>query len=164
MQKANLNSDAKIILDCIRSLFQALRLTSTSMEKDCGLSAAQLFVLENLKGKGPLSLNELASLTLTHQSSVSVVVQKLFSKGLVVRTANRKDLRSSVVRLSSKGQAFVKNRASSFHDRLLHGIRSLPEKNRRAFARTFQEILILSGFLNSAPPLFFEEIKSRKKK
>jgi len=54
---------------------QALRVSSRAAERDVGLSAAQLFVLDRLAGADQaLCVNELAQRTLTHQSSVSVVV------------------------------------------------------------------------------------------
>jgi DNA-binding MarR family transcriptional regulator len=65
------------VLDSIRQIVRLLREGSRDSEERVGLSAAQLFVLQKLDPDEPLSLNELSARTLTHQSSVSVVVSRL---------------------------------------------------------------------------------------
>src|SRR5689334_4760067 len=84
---------SRSVLDSIRRIVQALRMYDKAAEKHVGLSGAQLFVLEKLHGGKALSLNELAQRTLTHQSSVSVVVQRLVERGLVVSCVSREDAR-----------------------------------------------------------------------
>ncbi len=64
-------------MDCIRHIFKALRVSSSQLEKELGLSAAQIFVLRKLCEEPGLSINDLAVRTTTHQSSVSVVVKKV---------------------------------------------------------------------------------------
>ena len=76
----------RAVLDSIRRIVRALRESSRKTERSVGLGAAQLFVLQRLAGAPPLSINELADRTLTHQSSVSVVVSRLVRAGLVART------------------------------------------------------------------------------
>src|SRR5437763_15520097 len=83
-------TDAHDVLDAIRRIVQALRESSRLAESRVGLSGAQLFVLRTLAESPGLSLNEVAALTRTHQSSVSVVVTRLARDGLVrKRTAGR---------------------------------------------------------------------------
>lgn len=50
-----------------------------------GLGSEQIYVLHQLARNSPLSVHELAELTVTDQSSVSVVVNKLVEKGFVSR-------------------------------------------------------------------------------
>src|SRR4051794_8130303 len=69
--------DVRAIMDAIRRIVRVLRVSSRAAEKQVGLSGAQLFVLHKLADTPALSLNELADRTRTHQSSVSVVVQRL---------------------------------------------------------------------------------------
>src|SRR6185503_16100380 len=88
------DADARQVLDSIRRIVQTLRVGSRAAERDLGLSAAQLFVLAKLQAAdAPLSVGDLAERTLTHQSSVSVVVQKLEQRGLVTRARNTRDAR-----------------------------------------------------------------------
>lgn len=87
--------DSRLVLDCIRRIVRALRLFDREAEKRVGLSGAQVFVLEKLADGGGASINELADRTHTHQSSVSVVVQKLVDRKLVRRSSSARDWRGA---------------------------------------------------------------------
>src|SRR5690242_7260670 len=77
--------DVRSILDSIRRIVRTIRVASRASEKQLGLTGAQLFVLHHLAETPAMSMNDLAERTRTHQSSVSVVVQRLVDRGLVVR-------------------------------------------------------------------------------
>ena len=97
--------DVRSVLDSIRRIVQALRVFDRSAEKQVGLSGAQLFVLGRLAAEPRLSLNELAERTHTHQSSVSVVVQRLVDRKLVKRTHDEADGRRLELSLTAAGAA-----------------------------------------------------------
>src|ERR671934_2557496 len=71
------------IMDGIRTVVRALRINTRAIEKQMGISLAQLWVLQILAERPVDSLNELAVATATHQSSVSVVVRRLVERELV---------------------------------------------------------------------------------
>src|SRR6185437_16198076 len=81
--------ECRIVLDSIRRIVQLLRRSANVSEKTLGLSAAQLFVLHKLTDAKSLSVGDLAERTLTSQSSVSEVVQKLVAGGLVARVRSQ---------------------------------------------------------------------------
>src|SRR5213078_2142253 len=89
--RASQADPARRVLDDIRQIVRALRESSRAAEAFAGTSGAQLFVLQILSREQPLSLGELAARTLTHQSSVSVVVQRLVDRGLVARSRSTRD-------------------------------------------------------------------------
>jgi DNA-binding MarR family transcriptional regulator len=115
-------NDRKIILDSIRVIFQAVRLSSKSTELSLGLSAAQLFVLQKLEEKEGLSINELARGTLTHQSSVSVVVSKLVASGLVCRSVSKRDRRRIELTLTEKGREVLSGAPEALQTRLIKAL------------------------------------------
>jgi len=61
------------VMDALRRIVRALRLSSTDLERTHGVSVAQLFVLEQLADGHARSIKQLADETLTDPSSVSVV-------------------------------------------------------------------------------------------
>src|SRR5580692_3701743 len=75
------------VVDGLRRIFRELRLSARGAERGAGISGAQLFVLQSLAQGSAASLNELADRTLTDQSSVSVVVKRLVTRGMVARKA-----------------------------------------------------------------------------
>src|SRR5256885_9415730 len=84
-------------LDAIRQIVRVLRLSATRAERDSGLSGAQLFVLQKLGDGQAISVNELALRTHTHQSSVSVVIQRLARRRLVRRLRSATEARREVL-------------------------------------------------------------------
>ena len=109
----------RAVLDAFRHVVRLLREASRSSERDLGVSAAQLFVLHRLAGAPSLSVNELAARTLTHQSSVSVVVSKLARRKLVTRTRATGDARRVEVALTPAGRALVARAPAAAQDRII---------------------------------------------
>ncbi len=72
---------AREVMDSIRRLVRLLRVFDSEAQKTAGFSAAQVFVLRQLRDGDEASINELARRTCTDQSSVSVVVAKLVRAG-----------------------------------------------------------------------------------
>ncbi len=150
--------DVQSVLDAIRRIVRALRITSRTAEKKVGLSTAQLFVLSKLADASTLSLNQLAHRTLTDQSSVSVVVQRLVSKRLVRRMRSPHDARQLELSLTPRGRLALKKAPGPAQDRLIRAIHSLPPTQRRLLAKSLARLLRAAGLDDRAPaPLFDEE-------
>lgn len=69
-----------------------------------GLTTPQFGVLECLGHLGPLSLGELCRKQLVSGGNMTVVVDNLEKEGLVERLQSKKDRRSTVVRLTTRGK------------------------------------------------------------
>src|SRR5436305_1160347 len=115
----------KDVLDSIRQIVRSLRVASRAAEKDVGLSSAQLLVLQRLARVKSMSLNELSQQTQTHQSSTSVVVSKLVSRGLVVRVQSKSDARRLELSLTPKAKTLVNKIPHAAQDRLVDSLERL---------------------------------------
>src|SRR5258705_6098964 len=102
------NTDAQEALDSLRRIVRVLREAARQAERRYGLSGAQLFVLHKLAQASPISLNELARLTHTHQSSVSTVVTRLVQQRLVRRVRSQRDARMLQLTLTPAGERLPK--------------------------------------------------------
>jgi DNA-binding MarR family transcriptional regulator len=144
-------------LRALRRLVRALRLADRAAESRVGLSAAQLFVLERLS-EGPVgSMAELAGRTLTDASSVSVVVQRLADRGLVVRAVSQDDARRTTLRLSASGRRLLGTAPSSPQANLLASLEQLSATERRELERLLERVVRGMGIDEDAPtPMFFE--------
>ena len=149
--------DARIVMDAIRSIVQLLRLSSRACEKLVGLSGAQLFVLQQLKQGPAASIAELARRTLTHQSSVSVVVTRLAERGLVSRRTSQQDARRTEIALTAAGRALVRRAPRTAQAQLLEAVDRLEPVDRRLLARGLATLARDAGASVEAPPLFFED-------
>ena len=157
---AGSNLDTQRVLDSIRRIVQTLRVASRAAESRYGLTAAQLFVMQKLAEKRAASLNDLAARTLTHQSSVSVVVQKLVLRQLVVRRADRDDARRVLLSLTPAGRALVRKAPLAAQERLIAAVNALPAPQRCELARLLGHVAGCTG-ADTSPPLFFEEPNHR---
>lgn len=158
-RKNPVDKSAAEVLEAIRKFVQALRRSSRQAEQDHGLTGAQLFVLQKLRESGvPLTLGELAERTLTHSSSVSVVVTRLVDRGFVLRHISTADARCASIRLSAKGLAFLSKKSPrTAQERLAQALERMPAERRKLLADLLGSVIDDAGFSQDVAPMFFEE-------
>lgn len=76
--------------------------------KNYDLTTSQYGVLECLYFKGDLCINDLIERLISTSGTMTVIIKNLEKSGLVARKCNKKDRRSSVITLTSKGKKLVK--------------------------------------------------------
>ena len=147
------------VLDAIRGIVQALRESSRAAERHVGLSGAQTFVLRTLSERASLSLNDLATATHTHQSSVSTVVTRLVEDGLIRRGRSPEDARRLELSLTARGRDLASRAPDAAQQRLIAAINRLPPRRRRELAATLRELADSVAAIDRIPPMFFEDAK-----
>jgi MarR family transcriptional regulator, lower aerobic nicotinate degradation pathway regulator len=158
-------STSQRVLDSIRRIVRLLREGSRASEESVGLSAAQLFVLQKLDPKEPLSLNELAARTLTHQSSVSVVVSRLVERGLVLRRPAVSDARRLELLPTRRGLELRTRAPGAAQDRVIAAVAALTPKQQRALADGLETLTRALGIdERAAPMLFADEPQARPRR
>lgn len=154
-------SQVQSIMDSFRRIVRAIRTASRSSENTHGLRAAQLFVLQELKKAEPLSLNELAEKTFSHQSTVSVVVNSLVTKGLVARSPSKKDRRFLVLKTTLKGKALLRKIRPTIQERFSEAVLGLPAKEQKELAHLLEKFILNAGLSEEVPHFFFEKEPGR---
>ena len=163
-QVSPLGSETRIVLDNLRLLVRALRVSARTAEKSAGVSGAQLFVLQTLHEAAVASIGELAMLTHTDQSSVSVVVERLVRRGFVARAESREDARRVDIRLTAAGRGLLRRSPVSTQTRLIAALDNLPREKRRHLGTALGELARAMG-IGGEPQMFFEdEPLTRKRK
>src|SRR5450631_4263799 len=137
--------DVRRALDAFRAIVQALRTSSHEVERRVGLTSAQLFALQQLAAAPGASINDLATRTFTHQSSVSVDVQRLAERRLVAKVAARDDRRRVRLTLTDAGRAILKRSPQPVQERLIAGIGALSNHQRRVLSTTLTDIARAMG-------------------
>jgi len=150
-------SDTQAVLDAVRRIVQALRESSRWSERSLGLSGAQLFVLQRLGEAPGVSVNELAALTHTHQSSVSTVVTRLVERKLVRRTVSGTDRRSVTLALTAAGRRAAGKAPDVPQDRLIRAIDKLTAPRRRQLAASLGDLARAMDGIERVPAMFFED-------
>jgi DNA-binding MarR family transcriptional regulator len=161
---ANGSSEVRSALDALRLIVQALRAGARAGQRRAGLSSAQLFALQQIADHPGASINDVAALTFTHQSSVSVVIERLVAQRLVVRVAASDDRRRRQLELTAAGRLALRRAPVAVQEKLVTAIAALPEADRRALARTLGQVarvLAPKGATTGAPMLFEETVPRR---
>jgi len=148
--------DSQKVMNAIRRIVRALRISSRAVERELGLSGAQLFVLQKLKQSSALSVKELAERTLTHQSSVSVVVSRLVERGLADRRLSPTDGRQVELTLTTEGLALLGKAPRTAQESLVEAISGLPAAQRALLGQLLSEVVSRAGLSSEPPALFFE--------
>jgi DNA-binding MarR family transcriptional regulator len=136
-------------LNAIRAIIQAMRINSRAIERDIGLSLAQLTVLERLAKSPGQSVTELADHMYTHQSSMSVVVDRLVAKGLVERRGSTADRRRVELSLTEPGAALLALAPETISHRLTDALVSLSKRDRLMLARAMETLVTLAELEDS---------------
>ena len=145
------------ILDSIRRIVRLLRIASRAAEKQAGLSGAQVFVLHVLAQGPALSLNELAERTRTHQSSVSVVVQRLVDRGLVVRAPVPGDARRMNLSLAPAALQVLDHAPDAPTELLIAALERISPVTRARLATGLTRLVQALGAADDPATMLFED-------
>jgi DNA-binding MarR family transcriptional regulator len=157
MHRARAERDSFIVVDALRRLVRELRESARLAQGRAQITGAQLYVLRVLVAEPGLSINELAARTMTHQSSVSVVVSRLVARGLVTRVHARDDRRRMVVTPTARGRALHKRGPAVAQEALVAAVRVMAPAQRAALARGLRSLVDALGVSRGKPSMFFEE-------
>lgn len=131
------NSDGhnRSVIESLHRIVQANRLNSRRVERELGLSASQLRLLEKLESAPLSSMQQVSDLTHTDQSSVSVAVRKLVDRGLIKSAMSKNDGRRQELSLTARGKAVLFTTARKEHDCVARALRKLKPSDVRTLSR-----------------------------
>ena len=150
------DAEVTAVFDPLRRLVHALHVASRETERRLGVTGAQLFVLTQLRATPSLSINALAERTMTHQSTVSVVVRRLVRRKLVKKVRAQDDARRVELTLTPAGIALLRRAPEVLQVRLANAIGSLGTADRRSLANGLERLVGELGVGNAPPTMFFE--------
>jgi len=143
-----------IAMDALRRIVRALRTAHPSSRGYQNLSAAQLFVLQQVAAAPGLSLAELCQRTLTSPSSASEVVARLVAAGFVLRRTSSRDQRRASFVLTAEGVGVVAGAPDSMQQRLQAGFHALRPEDQRSLARLLDAWIGEAGIGTNPATLF----------
>ena len=145
------------VVDDFRRIVQILRGSARRAERELGVSGAQLFVLQKLAEAPADSLNDLAERTLTHQSSVSVVVARLVERGLVARSRSSEDARRLELSLTAAGRRRLRDAPIVPQLQLVDAVLLLRPRDLQLLARLLRRLVEAMGATRIPPVMFGED-------
>ncbi|WP_295999172.1 MarR family winged helix-turn-helix transcriptional regulator [Rugamonas sp.] len=91
----------------LRIVIRAAQRHSSWVEKQCGVSGAQLWVMQELLEQPGLRVGELAAKLAIHQTTTSNLIDTLVKKAYVVKARDQQDQRVVTLMLSAQGEAMI---------------------------------------------------------
>jgi DNA-binding MarR family transcriptional regulator len=128
------------IIYSIRRLMQAGELYTKELNKIYNVSAAQLNCLLALHENGPLSPSQIAKYILVNSSTVTGIIDRLESKGLVTRSRVSSDRRIITVELTKDGKVLSENAPPPVQTKIVDGLNKLSEKQIEQIAKTLTKL------------------------
>lgn len=101
------NSLAKDALKQFRIIFGTVRQHFREIEVSCGISGSQLWLLHEIATHPELGVSRLAENLAIHQSTCSLLVEKLVKKQLVEKQRQTQDQRKVGLIVTTAGQAVL---------------------------------------------------------
>jgi DNA-binding MarR family transcriptional regulator len=148
--------NAATAMDGVRRIVRGLRVMNACIEGEYRISAAQLFVLREIARQGGQSVADLARRTLTVQSSVSEVVARLITRGLVDRHTPEADRRRAEFTVTAAGMGLLETAPETVQERLVAGFMTLPDEERRALAHGITSWIAAAGLSDEPATMFLE--------
>lgn len=96
-----------LALQNMRVVMRAAQRHSAQIEKQCGVSGAQLWVMQELLERPGLRMGELAGKMSIHQTTASNLVDALVKKTYVRKARDQPDQRVVTLTLTAEGQAVI---------------------------------------------------------
>jgi DNA-binding MarR family transcriptional regulator len=141
--------------EALRRIVRGLRVASRQVEDTAPISAAQLFVLQQLAETPGMSVRELADRTMTDRTSVAHVLELLEGEGYVARRRSSQDRRRYEILIERKGKALLARAPLSPTVQVLEAMACLSPSELAGLTRGLQRLVGAMGLAGGTlPPLF----------
>jgi DNA-binding MarR family transcriptional regulator len=146
------------LLQKFRIVIRAAQRHSQWVEKQCGVSGAQLWVIQELSEHPGLRVGELARRMAIHQTTVSNLLYGLEKRGLISKERDRSDQRVVKLVLSDSGKALLESAPKPARGLLPEAMRKLDPEAMVLLDQGLQALIDGIGLLDedfSSQPMPF---------
>lgn len=126
--EAEQDREIRSIIQQLRIVYRAMQEHSRWVERQCGVSAAQLWALWEMYKRPGMRVSQLSRSLSLHQSTTSNMLDKLEKKGLVERLRGGPDQRVVKVYLTQAGAAIVKQAPQPAQGTISDALLRLPDQ------------------------------------
>ena len=140
--RRELKEDLDRIVETIIYLVTESRRLSKDEASRYGVTATQLSVLKLLQEIGDLSLGTLSKEIRAHNSTVTGIVDRMETAGLVERTRSEDDRRVWLIRLTAQGRKVAERAKVSPWDTLRHALAALPAADQEKLTQILKKVAL----------------------
>jgi len=129
------------VLKKFRIIYGSVRQHFRDVEKTCGVTGSQLWILQEI-GKNPgIGVSDLAERLSVHQSTCSLLVEKLAARKLVTKERSKEDQRRVGLRLTGEAALILKSAPGPAEGILPEALQALPENALAALDKSLIEVI-----------------------
>ena len=129
----------------LATTYQAFEGHSASHVKKMGLTVTQFDILATLGNQPPMTCKELGEKTLILKGTMTGVLERLESKGLIERVPNEADGRSYKIRLTSTGEKLFQK---VFPEHLKHLEKTFGKLSKKEIEKAVSALKIIKAAFN----------------
>lgn len=147
-------------LIAIRRILKASDSHAKALGKATNLTTSQLLVLQSIADAGELTVGEIAGEVKLAQASVTTLVDRLQTAGLVKRTRGDTDKRKVFVSCTEDGLKLLERAPMALHDRFSTRFQGLEEWEQTMLVAVLQRVagMMDAGQIDAAPLLDAEAL------
>lgn len=138
------------VLQKLRIVIRAAQRHSAWVEKQCGVSGAQLWVMQELFETPGLRVGELAEKLAIHQTTASNLLDALVKKELVIKMRDTVDQRVVKVVLSPRGDEVLRKAPKPARGLLPEALRKLGQNDLAELSEGLQALLDVIDVVDEA--------------
>jgi DNA-binding MarR family transcriptional regulator len=143
------------IVQGLRRIVKALHTYSRDVQREFGLTGPQLWAMKTLARTGPMTTGCLAEALVVHQSSLSILLNRLERRGLVRRSRDPDDRRVVVLDLTDKGRATATRAPEPAQGRMLHVLEGMTAAEVHDLYRAIERLVGSMEAEHISAPFFF---------
>ena len=139
----------------LRRIIRATDLQSKRMVKACGLTIPQIVVLRAIADLGDVTVRRVSEHVSLSQATVTTILNRLESRGLVTRVRSESDKRVVNARLTLAGVAVLDSSPTPLHEKFIESFDALKAAEQREILAALQRVAEMMGAedIDAAPLL-----------
>lgn len=128
------------VIMALRRIIRAIELHSHRLAKQFGLTGPQLLVLTEIAGGSALTSGEVARRVHLSQATVTIIVDRLVERGVVIRARDEVDKRRVSLSVTEKAQSLLGAHPSFLQDRFVERFEDLEEAEKEKLLSSLRRI------------------------
>lgn len=128
------------VMVALRQVIRATDIHSRSLIKTTGLTTPQILLLQILINKGELSVGALAREMNLSQATVTTILDRLASRGYIVRNKSEQDKRMVKVTITEVGRGIVKDSPVPLQEQFVNRFRALEDWEQSMIIASLQKV------------------------
>jgi len=143
------------VLVAIRRVIRATDLHSKKITRHAGLTSSQLVLLKSIEAQGDATAGEMAQRISLSQATVTTILDRLQSKGLVLRERDKEDKRRVYVHLTDAGRSTLASAPQPLQETFIRQFEQLEEWEQTMILASLQRVaqMMDATHLDASPML-----------